>query len=167
MGLSACAGRGTPALHGTPENFDSFETYSRLYETPPDQACEAAKRALMSQGYLVSIVNPTWIEGRKHFKPDNESHSEIMIRTSCLPEPDNAQTSLVFTTAVEDMFIIKKSSSSASLGLSTIGSISLPYNQNNDGIIKIGSKTVTTAKFYNQFFDLIEAYLPTSQKSAP
>ena len=36
------------------EKFGSVSTYSRLFDATPAQTCEAARRALLSQGYIIN-----------------------------------------------------------------------------------------------------------------
>lgn len=160
LGMAGCASNTIEAKkHGPQEKFGAIETYSRLFDAPPAQTCEAARRALLSQGYLVSINNPQWIEGKKSFQPDAESHLEMMIRVVCVPDDPNEKISLAFTTAVQDSYALKKSSNSASLGLGGIGSVSVPISANNDGLTKVGSETITATVFYDRFFELVKQYL--------
>ncbi len=47
------------------EKFSSVSTYSRLYDASPAQTCEAARRALLSQGYIINTNTPDLIAGQK------------------------------------------------------------------------------------------------------
>ena len=49
--LTACAL--PPTKLPLQENFGSVATYSRLFDATAAQTCEAARRALLSQGYLI------------------------------------------------------------------------------------------------------------------
>ena len=51
------------------ESFDSSTTFSRTYAAREAQACEAARRTLLSQGYVVSIAANDQVRGRKIFQP--------------------------------------------------------------------------------------------------
>ena len=52
----------------------------------PAQSCEAARRALLSQGYIVVNASTDLIDGKKSFQPGPEAHLEMMIRVVCVPE---------------------------------------------------------------------------------
>ena len=157
------AGCVTPPLphYGPQESFASVATYSRLFDAPPRHTCEAARRALLSQGYLIHSVAAEQVEGRKHFQPDVESHLQIMIRVVCVPEAASGHVSLGFVTAVQDRFTLKKVSNSASLGVGAIGSVSLPMTAGSEAMIKVGSETITDDAFYDSFFDLVRRFLAT------
>jgi len=142
-----------------------METYSRLLDAPPTQACEAARRALLSQGYLVSSTTPQWVEGKKSFQPDAESHLEMMIRVVCVPDSPDEQISLAFATAIQDTYTLKKTNNSASLGLGAIGSVSMPFSASNEGLTKVGSQTISQAVFYDRFFELVKQYLSMGEAS--
>lgn len=145
-----------PALQ---EKFGSDETFSRLMAAPPAQSCEAARRALLSQGYILVSTKADLIDAKKSFQPAPETQLEMMIRVVCLPEQPADQLSLVFVTAVQDSYALKKSNSSASVGLGGIGSVSLPFASSSDALVKVGSETISSDKFYDSFFDLVRRYL--------
>ena len=49
------------------ETFGSANTYSRLFDASPERTCEAARRALLSQGYLINVSKDKEVEGQKTF----------------------------------------------------------------------------------------------------
>lgn len=166
LALSCCilAGCSGPAkMFPAQEKFTSVETYSRLFDAPPAQACEAARRALLSQGYLVGDTKATWVEGKKSFQPDAESHLQMTIRVVCVTESASGEVSLAFASAVQDRYALKKDNSSASLGVSAIGSVSLPFMAGSDSMVKVGSETIATDAFYDKFFDLVKRYLHSEE----
>ena len=69
--------------------------------------------------------------------------------------------------AVQDGYTLKKSDTSASVGLSVLGSLSLPIRSNSDSMVKISSETVPAGKFYERFFSLVDHYLKTVPRSSP
>lgn len=167
-GVLLLAGCAAPPLphYGPQENFASVATYSRLFDAPPTHTCEAARRALLSQGYLVHSAMADQVEGTKHFQPDVESHLQITIRVVCVPEAASGHISLGFVTAVQDRFTLKKVSNSASLGVGAIGSVSLPMAAGSEAMIKVGSETIAAAGFYDSFFDLVHRFLATGDFAA-
>jgi len=145
------------------EKFGSVDTYSRLFDATPVQTCEAARRALLSQGYIVSTANTDLIEGKKSFQPDAESNLQMMIRVVCVPEGNDGRVSIGFVSALQDRYTLKKTNSSASLGVGAIGSVSLPFTSGGESLVKVGSETIASDAFYESFFDLVKRYLVVEQ----
>ncbi len=141
------------------EQFASTATYSRLFDATPAQTCEAARRALLSQGYLINTARKDLVDAQKSFQPEPEAHLQIAIRVVCAPESVDGNVSLGFVTALQDSYALKKSNNSASLGVGAIGSVSLPFSSSNDSLVKVSSETITSDAFYDRFFDLVKRYL--------
>ena len=158
--LAGCAGVGGGAkTFALQENFGSTATYSRLFDATPAQTCEAARRALLSQGYIINTARKDLVEGQKSFQPEIEAHVQMVIRVVCAPENPVGSISLGFVTALQDSYALKKSNNSASLGVGGIGSVSLPFSSSNDSLVKVSSQTISSDKFYDSFFDLVKRYL--------
>lgn len=155
--LSGCAGQ----MKRVPlqEAFSSTSTYSRMFDASPARTCEAARRALLSQGYIIDTARDDLVRGQKSFQPDPESHLQMEIRVVCAPESKDGQISLGFVTALQDRYMLKKNNSSASLGVGALGSVSLPFSSSNDSLVKVGSETITSEVFYDSFFALVRRYL--------
>jgi hypothetical protein len=155
--LSGCAGQ----MKRVPlqEAFSSTSTYSRMFDASPAHTCEAARRALLSQGYIIDTARDDLVRGQKSFQPDPESHLQMEIRVVCAPESKDGQISLGFVTALQDRYMLKKNNTSASLGVGALGSVSLPFSSSNDSLVKVGSETITSASFYDSFFALVRRYL--------
>lgn len=161
--LAGCARQGMlPGGRAFPpqEQFDSGTTYSRLFQASPGRTCEAARRALLSQGYIIQSYGADLVEGRKNFQPEVDTHLQMTIRVVCVPEAgQGASSSLGFVTALQDTYALKKSANSASVGVGAIGSLSLPITSESDSLVRVGSVTITTAAFYESFFELVRKYL--------
>ena len=155
--LSACAG--AAKRFPLQETFNSRATYSRLFDASPAKTCEASRRALLSQGYIINIAGADMVEGQKSFQPEAEAHLQMVIRVVCAPKSADGTVSLGFVTALQDSYAMKKSNNSASLGVGAIGAISLPFTSGNDAMVKVGSETITADAFYDRFFDLVKRYL--------
>ena len=144
----------------TPNDFDSADVHTRHLRAPQAQACEAARRALLSQGYIVEGATKDEVKGRKYYQPTPDVHYEVQMRVVCAAEgQDDAGTS-AFASAIQDRYVIKKVNNSASVGVGGLGSLSLPLNSTDDTLVKVGSETITDAQFYARFFDLFAKYLP-------
>ena len=84
--LSACVGtRSTaPMPNYQPEAFDG-KSYVRHFAATAGHACEAARRALLSQGYLIDGKQSSGghVLGRKHFQPSSEHHVQLEFNVVC------------------------------------------------------------------------------------
>jgi len=121
--------------------------------------CEAARRALLSQGYVISESNDAAVRGRRKFQPNGESHVEIEFNVVCAPNSKGSNSTTIFANAVRDRYSLKKSSTSASLGVGVLGSVSLPIGATNDSLVKVASETISSGRLYKRFFELVERYL--------
>lgn len=169
--LAACHTPGQQR-YGLQERFGSGNMHSRLFDAPPAQACEAGRRALLSQGYFINTARADLVEGSKSFQPDLESHLQMTIRMVCVPDGGAGSVTLGFVTALQDAYTVKKGNNSASLGVPTIGSLSLPFMAGSESLVKVGSQTIASEKFYDSFFDLVKGYLhadpePDGDAAAP
>ena len=150
------AGRKQPSAN---EAFDSSSTYSRSFDHSPAQVCESARRALLSQGFVVSRAESDVVEARKYFQQD-ESHEQVEFRAVCMPQVRGGQQSVVFVNAVQDRYALRKSNTNASLGVSALGSLSLPIGSSDDSLVKVASQTLQDPNFYKRFFAVLERFLP-------
>ena len=163
--MAGCAGTGAKTF-GVQENFGSVATYSRLFDATPAQTCEASRRALLSQGYVISSSAADLVEGKKSFQPEPESHLQMVVRVVCVPEANDGKVSLGFVTATQDTYALRKTNNSASVGVGAIGSVSLPFSSSSESLVKVGSETIAKDTFYDSFFDLVKRYLVIDQALA-
>ncbi len=165
--LAACAAGPAKRVSYDPEEFDSTTTHTRSYRATQAQTCEAARRALLSQGYLVTAANPDLVAGRKSFQPASEVHVEVELRVVCANEgvPGNKAAAnagtIAFASALQDRYSLKKTNNSASVGVGAFGSLSLPFSSTDDALVKVASQTLTDENFYDRFFALIDRFLVT------
>ena len=165
------AGCGTSSRRVTyePEEFGSTTTHTRNYEATEAQTCEAARRALLSQGYMITAANADLVTGRKSFQPAAEVHVEVEFRVVCALEGGRgtrgtkggtaSKSTVAFVTALQDRYGIKKVNNSASVGVGAIGSLSLPFSASDDAMVKVASETLTDERFYDRFFALLDRFL--------
>jgi hypothetical protein len=163
LALTACGGRAADSSL-LRESFDSGDTFSRTVDGRPADACEAARRTLLSQGYAIARSDDAQVEGNKNFQPREDDHEQLVLRISCAPRGSQA---LVFVSAVQDRYALKKSPTSASVGVGALGSVSLPFGSNDDSLVKVASSTITDAEFYRRFFQRLQQYLPAAAKAEP
>lgn len=144
----------------TPNDFDSSSTHMRHIAASQERTCEAARRALLSQGYLVNTATRELVAGRKYYQPHPDIHYEVELRVVCAPEGTQDERTSAFASALQDRYVIKKVNNSASLGVGGIGSVSLPFSATDDTLVKVGSETISDAQFYDRFFQLFGRYVP-------
>ncbi len=166
--LSACSSAPTPLYQQ--EEFDAAKSpYARTFQAKSDATCEAARRALLSQGYVSSSPRPDTIDGSKNFQPSNDSHAVIAFHVVCADASADGMSSTAYVNAVQDRYTLKKTSTSASVGLSVLGSVSLPIGSSDDSMVKIASETIPAGVFYERFFNLVDHFLkidPTQRDRA-
>ncbi|OLF53144.1 DUF2242 domain-containing protein [Pseudomonas chlororaphis] len=148
------------------ENFDDSGTFSRNYPVSDKASCEAARRALLSQGYIITSSDPKLVSGHKSFQQTGETHMEISFSVVCAQDGSTDHRSTVFANALQDRYALKKVNNSASLGVGVLGSVSMPIGSTDDSMVKVASETVSSAKFYERYFALVELFLPPEAKKA-
>ncbi|KOX99220.1 DUF2242 domain-containing protein [Pseudomonas nunensis] len=148
------------------ENFDDSGTFSRSYPVTDAQTCEAARRALLSQGYIITSSDPKLVSGHKSFQQTGETHMEISFSVVCADDGSEGHHATMFANALQDRYALKKTNNSASLGVGVLGSVSMPIGSSDDSMVKVASETVSSAKFYERFFTLVELFLPPEAKKA-
>lgn len=156
--LSACTSQPKP-LEFRVEDFGSSDTFVRLFPGTADATCEAARRTLLSQGYVIAEANASQVKGRKNFQPDRDVHEQIEFHVVCAQNSKGSNSTTAFANAVLDRYSLKKSTNSASVGVSVIGSLSLPFGSTDDALVKVASETIARRKFYDRFFEVMESYL--------
>ena len=152
-----------PLVNYQPEAFDA-SSFARHFSAAPARTCEAARRALLSQGYLVTSNAAEQVTARKYFQPDAEHHVQLEFRVVCTPESLGPDTSTAFVSGLKDQYLVRKVKESASLGVGGLGSLSLPIEGALDSMVKVSSETVADADLYERFFDLIGDWLAKHKK---
>lgn len=147
------------------ENFDDAGTFSRNYPMADAVTCEAGRRALLSQGYIITSSDPRQLSGHKSFQQTGDTHMEISFNLTCAAD-GSGKSSTMFANALQDRYTLKKLNNSASLGVGVLGSVSMPIGSTDDSMVKVASETVAAPKFYDRFFALVENFLPPEVKKA-
>ncbi|WP_333988906.1 DUF2242 domain-containing protein [Burkholderia cepacia] len=156
--LAACSSPPKPIYQQ--EQFDATSSpYAHTFHSKSDAACEAARRALLSQGYVVSSSRNDAVDGSKNFQPNNDMHVVIEFHVVCADANADGSSSIAYVNAVQDRYTLKKSNTSASVGLSVFGSLSLPIGSSDDALVKTASETIPAGVFYERFFNLVEHFL--------
>ena len=138
------------------ENFTPDSPYEQSFEVGPAAACEAGRRALFSQGYLIDESKVDAVRARKYFQPDRSTQVQLTFSLFCLAEGDGAA---VYANVRQVREELKAGSASTGLSVTGIGSLSLPFGGNNESLVKVGEETVTDAEFYGRFFALMQSFI--------
>jgi hypothetical protein len=155
--LLGCSSSAPQPFNAVTDAFEDISTFTRNYPNQPAQSCEAARRSLLSQGYIITGATPLSLTARKHFQQSRDQHYEIEFNVTCVS--DREQSSTVFVNAVQQIYVLKKTNTSASVGVSVVGSLSMPIGSVDDSLVKVGSATITQPGLYTRFFGLLEDYL--------
>ena len=137
-GLAGCSSKKTAIYEH--ENFDDSGTFSRNYPVTDKAACEAARRALLSQGYIITSNDPKMISGHKSFQQTGESHLEISFNSVCADDGGSEHHATMFANALQDRYALKKVNNSASLGVGVLGSVSMPIGSTDDSMVKVAAR---------------------------
>jgi len=164
--LSACS-TPKPATYQLEQFDSSISPYAHSFTATAASTCYAARRALLSQGYTATSSNPDSVDGSKNFQPDKDSHVVIDFHVVCTSDFASARNSTIYVNAVQDRYTLKKSTTSASVGLSVLGAISLPIGSSDDSLVKISSETIPSGSFYDRYFGLVQHYLKIEPEKEP
>ncbi|MFX1674335.1 DUF2242 domain-containing protein [Paraburkholderia sp. A2WS-5] len=163
--LSACSSP-TPAFRDDQLLSSAPSPFSHGFNYASSDACEASRRALLSQGYMTTMTRNDTVDATKNFQPSVDQHIVVEVHVVCTPA-DATNTSMLYVNAVQNGYALKKSATSASVGLSILGSVSLPIHSNSDEMVKVSSETVQSTEFYKRFFGLVGRYLGGVARSEP
>ncbi|MCD0498706.1 DUF2242 domain-containing protein [Achromobacter spanius] len=145
------------------EDFTQNDVFSRTFPTASTTACDAGRRALLSQGYNIDRFDPARVSGHKNFQGEDGQHTQINFNIDCASDGSANQRATVFANAVQDRYSIKRTTSSASVGVSVLGQVSMPFGSSDDSLVKTASQTVSRPKFYEGFFQLLQRFLPDAE----
>ena len=127
-------------------------------------ACESARRSLLGQGYLIDFANAEQVKGHKAYRVEGKANTFIEMNLVCVAD---AVGSTLYATGVLSTYDLKKSSNPASVGLTGVGSISLPIGQSVDSLVKVAEETIGDKHFYRRFFAAVEHTLGEMRAYAP
>jgi hypothetical protein len=147
----------------TTESFASDSPFELKVVDDAATACESARRSLLRQGYLIEQATAENVKGRKGYNSADNRNTFIEMNVVCAPDVSG---STVFANGVLSTYDLKKSSSAASVGLSAVGSISLPIGQSADSLVKVSEETINDTAFYNRFFAAVDRILGDMRSAA-
>ena len=146
----------------TKESFATDSPFIMKAEARVTTVCESARRALLGQGYLIDSASGEKVKARKAYKNEDNLSTFIEMNVVCVPDSSG---STLYANGVLTTYDLKKSGSSASVGVKAVGSISLPFGQSADSLVKISEETIDDKKFYSRFFAAVDHILAEMQPS--
>jgi hypothetical protein len=156
--LTACSSAPKP-LYQQEQFATGSSPFAHDFKSTPTRTCEAARRALLSQGYITSATRTDAIDGSKNFQQGDDSHVVIEFHVVCAQGDAGERSSTVYVNALQDRYALKKSNTNATVGLSLFGTLSLPIGSSDDAMVKVASETIPPGLFYERFFGLLTYYL--------
>lgn len=153
--LSACSS--TPRPFYAQDSFGGDSPYLKHVPDDTGLACSAAKRTLLGDGYTIEGSSAKGsFKGRKAYRINGDRSTFLEMSVVCLPDQEG---STVFANGLITTYDLKKAPTSASIGFSVIGSVSLPIGQSVDSMVKVSDETITDRAFYQRFFASVEGRL--------
>lgn len=160
---AGCGSSGAPRPAYLAEDFRARSPYQLQVGVDPQQACQFGQRVLLSQGYLVDEASTEGLRGSKFFQPESNHQMRLEITFVCLPDKAGAA---IYATAVQTRYELKTVSRNTGLSVAGIGSISLPWDEGKESLVKVGEETVADPDFYERLFELLKSYLPVELPEA-
>lgn len=150
--LSACGG---PRTYAVKENFQTDSPHRKDLSTAAAPACEAARRVLQGDGYIVEKSADHDLIGAKEYSIKENRHAILRLYVTCAPRTSG---STLFVTATEEHFDVKASSESTSIGV-PLTPISITSKREIDNQVKTHGETVTDRGFYERFYRAVQKEL--------
>jgi len=147
--LTACGGTRTYAVK---EDFQTDTRYRRDFSGAAAPVCEAARRVLQGDGYIVEKSIDHDLVGTKEFSIEENRHALLHLYVTCSPR---SKGSTLFVTATEEHFDVKSSSESTSIGV-PLTPLSISSKREINAQTKTHGETVTDHSFYQRFYRAVE-----------
>ena len=154
----------TMSYTGYPEQL-TMRSYNPVRKGHGGQIRKAAQLLLSAKRPYIYTGGGV-VQGTKSFQPAGDLHVELGFHVVCVGDGPDQQVATAYVSAQQDKYALKKSSTAASLGVSAIGSISVPLSSTDDSLVKVASETITAHTFYDRFFVLMQRMLRDTNSSA-
>ena len=143
--VAACGG---PGSYAEREDFQSDPRFRRDFSVAAAPLCEAARRVLLGDGYVVAVDRRN-VSGGKEFRGEDKAHAVLRVYASCA---ERAGGATLFLTATEEHFDVKTTRQSTSVGVPVIAPISFSSRSESEGQVKTRGETVSQRDFYERFY---------------
>lgn len=153
--LAACSGG--PRTIAAREDFQSDSRHHREFAATATSACEAARRVLLGDGYVIATDSAEQkLNGVKEFQIGKDRQGILRVYVTCAP---NAAGSIIFFTATEHHFDVKTSRQSTSVGVPLLPPLSVRSKSEVDNLVQTRGETVTDENFYEHFYRALQQEL--------
>ena len=156
--LGACSNR---EFFFEEETFSRDGRYQRDFQFSPGVTCEAARSALLGQGYVVSPGyrdSPLDMVGSKEFRRKENEYSILQVHISCLEKEPG---STLYVTAVESHYDVAEHKKKTMIGVPVLTPMIVTRSVSSEAQIKLSGETVADASFYKRFFKAVSRVLRT------
>lgn len=153
MLLVACSG---PRTYAEKEAFRADPRHNKNYALAAQPVCDAARRVLLRDGYIIEDTTLQDLVGVKEFQIEEGRHAILRIYATC---DQRTKGSTLFVTATEEHFDVKTSRKSTSIGLPIITPLSISTRSEVDNQVKTLGETVTDKDFYEHFYRAVQQEL--------
>lgn len=154
--LAACGGE---RVYHEDEDFAADKRHRHEFAVSNETACEAARHALIGQGYVVARNDETReivLVGQKEFKEKEKRHATLQIQVVC---GNKTKGSVLYAVAVENHFDVAQNKESKSFGVPIVSPISISSSTDSQSQLKLSGETVDDDDFYKAFFKAVEREL--------
>ncbi|TLS19008.1 MAG: DUF2242 domain-containing protein [Betaproteobacteria bacterium] len=152
--LAACGG---PGSYAEREDFQSDPRHRRDFPTAAAPLCDAARRVLLGDGYVVLPGRDALtFSGAKEFRVDDKGHAQLRLHLACSEARGGAT---LFVTATEEHFDVKTTRQSTSVGVPLVAPISFSSSTEGDNQVKTRGETVVARDFYERFYRAVQREL--------
>lgn len=159
MAISGCSRFNVAPEAYEAEQFNRLSPYQFHLPVDSEAACLLSQRVLLSQGYLLDETKKLSFSGTKFFQQDTDNQTRLKITLTCLSE---ASGSAIYAVALQSRYELKTTSKNTGLSVAGVGSITLPWDEGKESLVKISDETVTDPEFYSRLFNLLNSYLPAN-----
>ena len=151
--LTACGGTGNYAER---EDFAPDARHRQDYAVSATVLCDAARRALLGDGYVVTRSEGERLYGGKEFQIDESRHAIINLYVNCDPRTGG---STLFVTATEEHFDVMTSRQSSSIGFPVLAPLYFGTMLESDQQVKTRGETVRQSAFYERYYRAVQREL--------
>ncbi|MBS1227407.1 MAG: hypothetical protein H6R17_684 [Proteobacteria bacterium] len=154
--LILLAGCGGSPRYAPNEEFASDARYHRDFLANATALCDAAKRVLLGDGYIVTRAEDQSLVGGKEFQVEAQQHAIINVYVSC---DQRGGGSTLYVTATEEHFDVKATRQSSSIGFPMVAPIYYGTQSEANGQVKTRGETVSERGFYERFYRAVQRQL--------
>lgn len=153
MLVAACGG---PTRYAPNEEFAADARHQRDFSVAATTLCDAARRVLLGDGYLVSRTENLSLVGAKEFQIEEQQHAILSVHANC---EQRVGGSTLYVTATEDHYDVKAIRQSSSIGFPMVAPIYYGTQSEANGQVKTHGETVGERGFYERFYRAVQRQL--------